>query len=104
MISIRPAISKIALLIAGSTVKFNCEANRAARIIRNGSSLKESSGVPGVRNCFRAKSPTPSNKSMKVGGSVVNSSAMAFTVKSRRAKSASMASPKATSGFLLLGS
>ena len=50
MISIRPAISVIAATTSGATVKPSWAANRAARIIRSGSSEKESSGVPGVRS------------------------------------------------------
>ncbi len=60
IISMRPAISFIATIIAESTLKPSCAANLAARIIRSGSSEKEFSGVPGVRKTFRAKSFTPS--------------------------------------------
>ena len=44
MISIRSAIAVIAATTAGSTVKPSWAANRAARIIRSGSSENESSG------------------------------------------------------------
>ncbi len=50
MISIRSAIAVIAATTSGSTVKPSWAANRAARIIRSGSSEKESSGRPGVRS------------------------------------------------------
>ena len=43
MISIRPAIAVIAATTSGATVKPSWAANRAARIIRSGSSEKESS-------------------------------------------------------------
>ena len=44
----RLAISDIAATTSSATVKFNCAANLAARIIRSGSSEKESAGEPGV--------------------------------------------------------
>ena len=50
MISMRPAISVIACLTSGATSKPSCAANRAARIMRSGSSPNESSGRPGVRS------------------------------------------------------
>ena len=101
MISIRPAISLIAAITVGSTSKPSCDANLAARIIRSGSSENEFSGVPGVRKTLRTKSLTPSKLSINVGGVVVSSRAMAFTVKSLRNKSPSILSPKFTSGFRL---
>ena len=72
--------------------------------MRNGSSLNESSGLPGVLITLFCKSVMPLNKSIKVGGSVVNSSAIAFIVKSRRFKSASILSPNCTSGLRESGS
>ena len=47
MISIRPAIAVIASTTSGATVKPSWAAKRAARIIRSGSSEKESSGRAG---------------------------------------------------------
>ena len=55
--------------------------------MRNGSSLNESPGRPGVRKIFAAKSCNPLNGSMNSGASPVNSSAIELTVKSRRDKS-----------------
>ena len=56
MISILVARSFIAVKTSGSSSKSNCAANRAARIIRNGSSVNESPALPGVRSVFAAKS------------------------------------------------
>ena len=50
MISIRSAIAVIAATTSGATAKPSWAAKRAARIIRSGSSEKESSGRPGVRS------------------------------------------------------
>ena len=47
---IRSAIAVIAATTSGATVKPSWAANRAARIIRSGSSENESSGAPGVRS------------------------------------------------------
>ena len=91
-------------ITSGAISKPNCDAKRAARIIRNGSSLKESSALPGVRKTFAAKSCNPLNGSIKTGASPVNSSAIAFTVKSRRDKSPSIESPYSTSGLRESGS
>ena len=76
--------------------------NRAARSIRSGSSVKETSGDSGVRSTPAARSATPPNGSMSSGASPsapVTRSAMALTVKSRRARSASTSSAKDTSGL-----
>ncbi|CAB4725612.1 unannotated protein [freshwater metagenome] len=89
----------MAAITARSTVKSNWLINLAARIIRSGSSLNESSGLPGVLINLFCRSDTPLNKSIKVGFSVVNSNAIALIVKSRRAKSASMLSPNSTTGL-----
>ena len=64
--------------------------NRAARIMRSGSSVNDSSGESGVRRRAGARSAAPSNGSMSSGSG--RASAMAFTVKSRRDRSASTAS------------
>ena len=89
----------IAVITAGSIVKFSWLINLAARIIRSGSSLNESSGLPGVLINLLSRSPTPLYKSIKVGSSVVNSSAIALIVKSRRDKSASIVLPNSTFGL-----
>ena len=76
--------------------------NRAARSIRSGSSVKDTSGDSGVRSTPAARSATPPKGSMSSGASPsapVTRSAMAFTVKSRRDRSASTSSAKVTSGL-----
>ena len=77
--------------------------NRAARIIRNGSSLKLMSGSRGVRKVRVIKSLAPLNGSTNVGESLVSSRAIALIVKSRRDKSISMASENSTSGLRVSG-
>ena len=99
---IRSAMSVIAATTSGATVKPSWAAKRAARIIRSGSSEKESSGVPGVRSRRWARSTTPpKGSSSRFSGST---SAIEFTVKSRRARSPTNESPYATSGLRLPGS
>ena len=71
--------------------------NRAARSIRSGSSAKETSGSSGVRSRRAARSARPPNGSMS--SSSGRRRAMALTVKSRRDRSSSTRSPKATSGL-----
>ena len=93
IIEIRPAISFIACKTSGAISKPNWLANRAARIMRSGSSENEFSALVGVRKIFFAKSSKPLNGSMNSGTFVVNSSAIAFTVKSRRDRSPSIFSP-----------
>ena len=83
----RCAKSLIDAVTSGSISKSNWLAKRAARIIRNGSSLNESPGRPGVRKTRAAKSCKPLKGSMNSGASPVNSSAIELTVKSRRDKS-----------------
>ena len=70
---------------------------RAARIMRRGSSVKETSGDRGVRSLFAARSATPSNGSTRAKSG--RERAIALTVKSRRARSASRAVEKTTSGL-----
>ena len=58
-ISRRAAISVIAATTSGAAVKPSCATNRAARIIRSGSSLNDCSGVTGVRSiCASMSSQT----------------------------------------------
>ena len=52
-----------------------------------------------MRRIFFAKSSIPPNGSINFGSFVVNSSAIALTVKSRRDKSPSIVSPNSTSGL-----
>ena len=102
MISIRSAIAVIAATTAGSTANPSWAANRAARIIRSGSSEKESSGRPGVRSTRCARSTTPPYGSSKVRSGT--RTAIALTVKSRRPRSPARVSPKSTSGLREVGS
>ncbi len=89
----------MAATTSSSTVKSSWLIKRAARIIRNGSSLNESVAFPGVRNTRFAKSETPSKGSINSGVGVVSSSAIELTVKSRRPRSPIIESPKSTSGL-----
>ncbi len=99
---IRSAMSVIAATTSGATVKPSCAAKRAARIIRSGSSENESSGRPGVRSTRWARSTTPSKgSSSRCSG---RTSAIEFTVKSRRARSPTSESPYCTAGLRLCGS
>ena len=69
MISIRPAIAVIAATTSGATAKPSWAAKRAARIIRSGSSEKESSGVPGVRSTRSARSTIAAERDRRTRGS-----------------------------------
>ena len=75
--------------------------NRAARSIRNGSSPKLISAVSGVRRTRPARSAAPPCGSTSAGPAErpVTSSAIALIVKSRRARSSSMADEKVTAGL-----
>ena len=75
--------------------------NRAARIMRNGSSRNDTSGSSGVRRRLAARSAAPPNGSTSSGSGSRN--AIALIVKSRRDRSASMSSANATSGLRLSG-
>ena len=99
IISSRLAISFIATTTSGAISKLSWLAKRAARNMRSGSSLNESSGLPGVRRTFFAKSTRPSNGSINTGSFPVSSSAMELTVKSRRERSPSIEFPYVTSGL-----
>ena len=99
IISNRFAISFIAAITSGAISKLSWLAKRAARNMRSGSSLNESSGVPGVRSTLFAKSVRPPNGSINTGLSPVSSSAIEFTVKSRRERSPSIDVPYVTSGL-----
>ena len=95
-------MSVIAASTSGATVKPSWETNRAARIIRSGSSAKDSCGVPGVRSTLAARSDSPSCGS--TNSSEGSRSAIALTVKSRRTRSSARLSPKATSGLRVVRS
>ena len=91
------ARASIAAYTSSATVKPSCEAKRAARIIRSGSSANDSSGVAGVRNRRAARSASPPCRSTnsRLGSRI----AIALTVKSRRTRSSASVLPKATSGL-----
>ena len=101
-ISIRAAMSTTACRVAASTVKPSWAANRAARIIRSGSSSNDRSGAIGVRSTPRDRSVSPSNGSTNVRSG--RRTAIALTVKSRRDRSPSSVSPNATTGLRDAGS
>ena len=104
IIEILPDISFIACRTSGAISKSSWLANRAARIMRSGSSEKEFSAFTGVRKTLFAKSSKPLKGSINSGVFVVSSSAIELTVKSRRDKSPSIESPYSTSGLRLSGS
>src|SRR5699024_6931705 len=81
----------------GDGVSPSWATKRAARIIRSGSSLKETSGADGVRSRCAARSSIPpwGSTSSRPG----RRSAIALTVKSRLTRSSSRSSPKATTGL-----
>ena len=98
----RAAIAVIASTTSGATAKPSWAANRAARIIRSGSSEKESSGVPGVRSTCSARSTMPPNGS--TNSRLGTRTAIELTEKSRRPRSPTRLSPKDTSGLREVGS
>jgi hypothetical protein len=102
-ISRRSAIERTDASSSSVGVSSNDEMNRAARIIRSGSSEKDTSGSTGVRRTLPARSATPSNGSINVGSSEVTSRAIALIVKSRRDRSASISVAKSTCGLRLSG-
>jgi len=87
----RPAIAVIAARTSGTTANPSSAVNRAARSIRSGSSLNESSGRPGVRSTLARRSRIPPDGS--TSSSDGSRAAMALTVKSRRARSSSRDRP-----------
>ena len=95
-------MSVIAFTTEGSTVKPSWAANRAARIIRSGSSENESSGRPGRAQHSALRSSRPPNGSSKLLSGRVT--AIALTVKSRRPRSPARLSPYDTSGLRESGS
>ena len=99
MILSRSCISFTAFTNSATGSTFSVEINRAARIIRNGSSLKLSVGDSGVRNTLDTRSAAPPNGSTSTGLSVVSSSAIALIVKSRRDKSVEISVENSTSGL-----
>ena len=98
----RSAIAVMASETSGATSTPSCETNRAARIMRRGSSEKDDDGVPGVRSIPAWRSRTPPNRS--TSSSEGRRRAMALMVKSRRRRSSSRLEPKATTGFREAGS
>ena len=95
-------MSVIAATTSGATVKPSWAVNRAARIIRSGSSENESSGRPGVRSTWWARSTTPPKGSSSCCSG--SASAIELTVKSRLARSPTSESPYWTAGLRLSGS
>ncbi len=87
----RGASVRMAAATSGATVKPSCAVNRAARMIRSGSSVNDSSGLPGVRSTFSRRSRRPPNGSTSSRDG--SRAAIAFTVKSRRRRSASREVP-----------
>ena len=83
--SMRSAMLAMASTACASTLIPNCEDSLAARIMRSGSSEKESAGAPGVRSRLTARSSRPSKGSTNCHCG--RRTAMAFTVKSLRPKS-----------------
>ena len=96
-IPIRGAIWVIAVTTSSSGSNPSWEVNRAARIIRSGSSENDSSAAAGVRITWVCRSPRPPNGSSSAPSTVF--SAIAFTVKSRRTRSPPRWSPNCTSGL-----
>jgi class 3 adenylate cyclase len=76
---------------------FGTTLNRAARIMRRGSSLNDSSGASGVRRRWAPRSSIPPKGSISLTPGTA--SAMAFTVKSRRERSLTTSFENTTSGF-----
>ena len=93
----RGASSVMPARSSGATVKPSWAANRAARMIRSGSSLSECSGRPGVRSTLSCRSRIPPNGSTSSWPG--SRAAMALTVKSRRDRSSISDSPYFTSGL-----
>ena len=102
MMSMRSLMRVIASRTSSATRKSSWEVKRAPRIMRSGSSEKESSGVPGVRMTPAARSDSPPCGSTNTRPG--RRTAIAPIVKSRRTRSASSVSPNATTGFRESGS
>lgn len=98
ILRILTAFSVIFSLVAAVGIKANWAASRQARSIRKGSSLMRILGLPtnSIFSSFKAAYPSKGSMSFPL-----SSTAMALTVKSRRAKSAVMSCTNSTSGFLL---
>ena len=93
----RSACAVIASTTSSATSKPSWAEKRAARIIRSGSSVKESCAVPGVRMIPAVRSACPPNRSTKArSGSRI---AIALMVKSRRTRSPWRECPKSTCGL-----
>jgi len=100
----RSFIDTTAETSAASGSKPSVATNRAARSMRNGSSLKLSCGDNGVRSRLEFRSSSPPCGSTMRGAAEVSSSAIALMVKSRRDKSVSTESENCTSGLRESGS
>ena len=101
MILSRSALSQIAWKQRSSMVKFSCEANLTARIIRSGSSEKVMLGSSGVRSIpsLRSRIP-PKGSASSPKRSAFRHTAIALMVKSRRFWSSSSV-PSSTMGLRL---
>ncbi|CNL30895.1 Uncharacterised protein [Mycobacterium tuberculosis] len=87
----------IARSVSSSTVKPSWALNRAARSIRSGSSPNDTRGSVGVRSTPATRSSTPPVGSTSFTAGTWR--AIALTVKSRRTRSPSIASPNSTVGL-----
>ena len=96
-----PAIAVIAATTRGAGVRPSWETNRAARSIRSGSSANDSSGVAGVSSDAGGQRGEAAVRVDEPALGPVSSTAIALTVKSRRTRSSSIVSPKATTGLRL---
>jgi hypothetical protein len=97
----RSAISRIASSASPSSSNPSCATNRAPRIMRSGSSLKDTSAGPGVRTVRWTRSVSPPKGSWNVRSATWT--AIAFMAKSRRTRSSRRLSPKATVGLRVSG-
>ena len=99
MISMRERLRSMAAKVSGSMRKLSCVANRMARIMRRGSSLKVMSGSSGVRIIpFSRSSIPPKGSTSSPQRSRFRHRARALMVKSRRFWS-SCRVPSSTTGL-----
>ena len=98
-IDIRSRSAETAAVSSGTGESPNPAMKRAARSMRSGSSVKDTSGSMGVRSTAAARSPAPSKGSIRRGEPVVTSIAIELIVKSRRERSATTSSLNSTVGF-----
>ena len=87
----------IASTTRGAGVTSSWDTNRAARSIRSGSSVNDTSGSSGVSSVFVARWRTPPNGSTNAPPG--SRTAIALIVKSRRDRSVSMSLANVTAGL-----